>query len=159
MTRKDYILIADAIGRTADGIPYYIHRLAAEMEDRQDRPWSADRVPVLLSDLIRDPRNPLTLDHYRDRIATYYPDRADQEGVLAILDLLSGTDSGLPRGTLLERLEALRPKLQLTRDRTVELLELLEKDHYLCRGDGGTAFASGILREWWNHAREGAKRA
>ena len=146
--------LAEAVAREGEGIPFWIHRLPFEMEKRRSKPWSAADVAPLLHSLIEDPNDPLELGRYRTRIRGYYPVREEQEAIFALLDHAAQRPDGI---ALRDLLDAVAPEFpEVPRSRLGELVEMLERDHYLRRRpDGARAFASRILRRWWTQLREG----
>lgn len=130
-------------------LPYYLHRLAFEMEKSPDvPPWTPDRVHRLMTGLIEHRDDPLNLAHYRDRIGNYYPESM-QPAVFALLEVLAGGDGPLEIVRLVDRARAAWP--QLTPVIASPCLELLERDHYLSREGACVRFASPIVRQWWRY--------
>ena len=101
---------------------------------------------VVAANLV-DANDPWQLLHYRERIATYYP---DNEGTVAlILDHLA-----VAQGTtaLSELLTMLKGASQFDdRERLLQLLTLMERDHYLKRDieDGRYQIRFPLIRRWW----------
>lgn len=150
--RQDDEALIQALGKHSGAIPYYMHRLAFEMEKSNDTDWSAEQVGKLLQNLIESAEDPLNLSHYRDRIHSYYPED-DQEVLFCLLDVLAEKEGTVPVADLIKTVHQTHPPTLPTR--LGLLVELLEKDHYLCRDGTDVSFASPIVRSWWIYRRVG----
>lgn len=90
--------------------------------------------------------DPWELGHYRDRIATYYP--ADTELVETVLDSLAVRDGVCTVDELLA--EAGAQMAFDDRNHLLDVLRLLERDHYLERNRQGCfRFRFPLIRRWW----------
>lgn len=148
---------AQAIAGLADGFPFYIHHIVKALKLSAAK--GAD--PTLVEQVVRrqllDPNDPWELAHYRDRIPVYYG-RDAEAAVLGILDGIAAH----PAGTVLS-VNALLAEGKASgslsfpsgddRERLLELLRLMEQDHYLARNETGYCFRFPLLQRWWRLAR------
>jgi hypothetical protein len=100
---------------------------------------------VVTSQLV-DANDAWELVHYRARVPIYYGD--DQKAVFLVLDDLAGQRS---RGSVSEMLEMLKAASKFDdRECLLNLLSLMERDHYLKRDDDGRyGFRFPLIRRWW----------
>lgn len=147
---------AETVARLADGFPFYIHHIVKALKYAALAvPNGAD--PALVEEVVQrqltDPNDPWELDHYRDRIPVYYGEDAEQ-AVLGILDGLAASPepTALSINALLH--EARASGTLDNREQLIELLRLMEQDHYLSRTTSGEySFRFPLLRRWWRLAR------
>lgn len=145
----DHQAFALAIHRAAEGIPFYIQHLVRDARDSaRANGLPDDSLPArLVEAALHDEDDPWHLRHYRDRVPDYYPGR---EGlVFAILDIFAGSSSALPIDEVLKLLAVAPDPTTVTRRELVELVELLEQDHYLKRVGLTSTFRSEVVRRAW----------
>ncbi|MGZ8219434.1 AAA family ATPase [Methylomagnum sp.] len=144
--------LAEAIALVSDGFPFYIHHIAKAL--KQSRlPGTPESVEQVISRQLLDANDPWQLNHYRERIPTYYG-QADEPAVLGILDGVAAGEVGaaLSLNELLTELK--NTGLLIDREKLLALLRLIEQDHYLARDEaGGYRFKFPLLRRWWRLAR------
>jgi hypothetical protein len=133
-------MIADQTG----GFPYYIHWIVSELR-MAGRPVTAGEVEIVVKKLLTVPHDPCDLQHFKKRIATYYPQ--EENVVLALLDHAAFFGGPLAQA---EFINVAKSAGATDDNRVRELLRLLAVDHYLTRHtDGRYAFRHTLLRRWW----------
>lgn len=133
-----------AIVTATSGIPFYIQAVTDRM--RQGNAEAADDVDALIEQCIHD--NDWHTEHYVTRIEEYYGTEAAPL-VRAILDEFSlAGETGLSVDEV-TRLVATTTGEVVTRDRLLDLLGKLEKDHYLTRRGNRDAMSSPLLARIW----------
>ena len=142
--------VAAAMVDASDGIPYFLHHLAAAAQ-RQGGTLAAEDVWRFRDIALTDPDDPWNFRHYRDRIPDYYDD--DRDVVTAVLDAHAVVDRPLRLEELSNVLAGIEPKFRPSRDDLLRVLEDIEADHYLVRTGDETVFASRILRDAWRAMR------
>jgi hypothetical protein len=137
-----------AIALEVDSAPYYVHHTVHQLLTRQ-RAGRCARVDTKLvhqvvSEALRNPLDPWQLQHYIDRIESYYGD--DANVVKAVLDVVAASPTPLTLEAIYSRLGAHveAPPLEQFRD----VLILLCKDHYLAGGPE-YAFSLNLIRRAW----------
>jgi hypothetical protein len=150
---------ANAVAQLADQFPFYIHHIVKALKYKA-LTTSAGADPALVEQVVvqqlLDPNDPWELNHYRTRIPTYYG-RDSEQAVLGILDGIAAHATGavpvaLSINTLLADCKA--SGTLDDRDRLIELLRMVEQDHYLSRDDAGAyRFRFALLQRWWRLAR------
>jgi archaellum biogenesis ATPase FlaH len=141
--------VADAIHEAAEGIPYYIQHLVKAARDRQrtDGVTTPDTPIQLVDSALRHEDDPWNLRHYRDRVPEYYPGREDL--AYAVLDVLAAAPEPLGIDDVLRLLASTTDLTTPSRRALVDLVELLEQDHYLRRVDAASVFRSELVRRAW----------
>ncbi len=141
--------VADAIHEAAEGIPYYIQHLVKAARDRQrtDGVTTPDTPIQLVDSALRHEDDPWNLRHYRDRVPEYYPGREDL--AYAVLDVLAAAPEPLGIDDVLRLLASTTDLTTPSRRALVDLVELLEQDHYLRRVDAASVFRSNLVRRAW----------
>jgi hypothetical protein len=138
--------IATALSEAAGHIPYYVHCLVSRICSTSRR-ISLAAVSALLDGLICDPNDPAHFQYYQNRLKTYY---GDVEAKLALyaLDALAGSQHSL---SFVNLLNLVRHKYSDAGEETFrDVLQILQKDHYLHRHEDGTyGFRYSIVRKWW----------
>ncbi len=137
--------VSPQMARLSDGVPYYLHRLAADCRKLANR--GEDLYPGVIADLIdlaiADPDDPWDLKHYVTRLPGYYG--ADAPAAGAILDLIAA------RPCSSEALRADRDLMaQIAATEVGGIVARLEQDHYVLAGPNQEfAFRSEIVRRGW----------
>jgi len=139
----------NAIATAADCIPYYIHHIVRQLKI-SNSPASSKTVADTVSAQLLDANDPWSLGHYRDRIKAYYPGL--EKLVMAVLDALA-LASGPMRTDDVLRVVSSTIEFD-DRDRLLDLLRLLERDHYLKRHDGGYLWKFPLIARWWRLDRD-----
>lgn len=135
-----------AIANSVDCIPFYIHHVIDRMKQLNGINNVAT-VTEIVDSFLTDQLDRWDLQHYRNRIDTYY---VASEGALALdlLDILS--IAGRP--LLFDDLFNLLKTRSVTDDEetTHAVLVLLQRDHYVARqSDGAYSFRLQLIRRWW----------
>ena len=144
----DYELkLAPIIAAQAQGAPYYVHQLVADVlrtHPRRCRPSDVERI---VESALADPDNRWDLRHYVDRIGSYYGDEAPL--ARAVLDALADDPLGLTLAEMVGRL-ALHRELAPVGDAQIRgVIRQLEADHYLLRDGDRRQFAFRLVRRAW----------
>lgn len=142
--------VVQAVVDETEGIPYFLHQVAAEAGARAG-PLTAGGVRALRQAALTDPDDRWNLSHYGDRIPGYYGPDADL--VRHILDAYAGADGPLEVGELASSLGSVDLDHRPTRDQLVRLVENLEADHYLVRRGNADEFSLRIMRDAWRSRR------
>lgn len=140
--------VAATIALEVDGAPYYVHHTVHQLRERQRnrRIGTIDvaLVCALVEEALSDPLDPWQLQHYIDRIGSYYGDDADF--VRALLDVVAAAPNPPSLETIHAQIGAhLEPPPP---ERLRDLLVLLCKDYYLGAGPA-YAFRLGLVRRAW----------
>jgi len=136
---------ATTIAREADCFPFYIHHIVKALTMRE---WDAtpENVKKVVAAQLVHADDPWELLHYRVRIPLYY--QKDERIVLLILDELAVRSETVTVNDLLTHLKSVTPFDD--RERLLQLLSLMERDHYLKRDDRGRhGFKFPLIRRWW----------
>jgi hypothetical protein len=145
LVTDDERALAEAIARTADSIPYYVHYVVQRLVQR-DGSSSADLPPNMMTEAMNDAEDPLDFRHYDTRLKNYFG--SDAPTVRKMLDHYA-MDGASTLHDVITRLRGDGVK-QLDRDAMLSLLNRLERDHYLVRlADGSNDFSSELLRCAW----------
>ena len=141
---------AVAIAKISDGFPFYIHHIVKSMK-QVGQPETLDIVEQIVVRQLLSADDPWELNHYRDRIGIYYG-KKHEKAVLGILDSISVSSNAMSLNALLAELKAVG--LLDDRELLIELLRLIEQDHYLTRNsDGHYSFQFPLLQRWWKLSR------
>lgn len=142
--------VVEAMVAATDGIPYYLHHVAAEARRRGEQLTPAG-VDDIRRSALTDPDDPWNLRHYRDRLDGYYG--ADRDLVAAMLDTFATAAEPLTIDQLATGLGAVELSPRPGREQLLRLVEDLEADHYLARHGNADAFSTGMLRDAWRSLR------
>ena len=136
---------AKAIAIEADRFPFYIQHIVRALRVKGLKAEPEVIRDVVAAQLI-DANDPWELLHYRERIPSYYG--AEAKAVISILDELAATGR---HATINDLLGLLKASSNFDdRDRLVQVLSLMERDHYLQRqSDGSVGFRFPLIRRWW----------
>ena len=135
---------AESLATSTGDVAFYIHRLISRMPKGE---VDAEAIDRCLTRELPDADNDWDLDHYRTRLAKYYPDDNDEEIALAVLDSLAVSPDPIPFKELARQV---RSKVTTEDEKIRSVLKLLLKDHYLERDEQGRyAFRLEIIRRWW----------
>lgn len=139
-----------AIAKASDCFPFYIHHIIKSMK-RSGLEGSPELVEKTVSNQLLAADDPWELNHYRERISTYYGTE-HENAVLAILDSLALSNQTMPLNALLKELKS-TGELD-DRELLIKLLKLIEQDHYLTRNtEGHYYFQFPLLQRWWKLTR------
>lgn len=146
----DELAVAQAMAAASDAVPYYIHHLANAAR-RREGPLDGRAVFQLRSEALADPDDPWNMRHYRDRLPEYYGDQHELAALM--LDAYAIADEPLDVGGVLGHIASVESERRPSRSELVSLVEKLEADHYLRRGNNADTFAQGIVRDAWRAIR------
>jgi hypothetical protein len=141
----DLISAAASVANQADYVPFYIHHIVRFLRmSGQDA--ASNQVVAAVNRQLVDPNDPWEFAHYRDRINHYYGQNS--ELVRLILDAISFDAEPLSSHQVFE---ALKSQIAFKdRNLMLQILRLLERDHYLIRTtDGNYAFRFPLVERWW----------
>lgn len=140
---------AVAVHKAAEGIPYYIHHLVRDTRNHIGvHGFAATSLPAqLVDEALHHVDDPWNLRHYRDRVPEYYPDR--EELAYSVLDIFAGATGALGVDDVMRLLASTPHAAETSRRGLIDLIELLEQDHYLRREGKANSFRSEIVRRAW----------
>jgi AAA+ ATPase superfamily predicted ATPase len=142
----DRSAVATEISQQVDRIPFYIHHSILKLKNLRQQ-ISPNLVKEQIDLALCDP-NPWDMNHYQERIKTYYRDGSN-EIALAILDTLAGSTIGLSLEQIRDRNLAIQ---DLEMFHTV--LKLLRQDGYLVMNvDKTYNFRYGLIQRYWQYQR------
>jgi AAA+ ATPase superfamily predicted ATPase len=142
----DRSAVATEISQQVDRIPFYIHHSILKLKSLRQE-ISPNLVKEQIDLALCDP-NPWDMNHYQERIKTYYRDGLN-EIALAILDTLAVEAIGLNLEQIRDRNLAIQ---DLEMFRTV--LKLLRQDGYLVMNlDRTYNFRYGLIQRYWQYQR------
>ncbi|MEA2220138.1 MAG: hypothetical protein QOJ35_2764 [Solirubrobacteraceae bacterium] len=138
--------LADAIGAAAEGVPFYVHRLVAQIVRRAPTTCTVATVGEIVEEALRPPDDPWELRHYRDRVRPYYGE--DAPVAAAVLDALAPTREAVARREVESRV-ATSAAAPVDHDRFRDVVERLVDDHYLVYDGDALRFAFDLVRRAW----------
>lgn len=140
------------IAAEVDGFAFYVHHVLAALQRGDQQAASIEVVNHILKNATaQDDHNTWELAWYRDRSQTYYG--TDQPLCLALLDAIAAAEHGVKVPLLIQAIGASYP--QISRDKWLELVELLAQDFYVQR-DPETKklqFKFKLVLSWWRAHR------
>jgi hypothetical protein len=135
---------AASISRLVDDFPFYIHCVVRRLK-MAGRSADPDRIEATVTEQLVDSQDPWDLAHFRQRIKLYYP--AKEQVATAVLDCLSLRSDPAPVD---EILNAVKTFASVDRNQLLDLLKLLQRDHYLTRTiQGHFSFRFPLIQRWW----------
>ena len=123
---------------------------SAKVPTIDDSWWQAFgdvQLDTLIDEALHHVDDPWNLRHYRDRVPEYYPDR--EELAYSVLDIFAGATGALGVNDVMRLLAATPHAGETSRRGLIDLIELLEQDHYLRREGIANSFRSEIVRRAW----------
>lgn len=146
LTSPDKAAAAAAIAREADCFAFYIHHIVKGLKVRGMKATPQNAATVVAESLV-DANDPWQLLHYRERIATYYPNQ--EQTVTLVMDHLTVAQETAALDDLLAMLKGASQFDD--REQLLRLLSLMERDHYLKRNpkDGRYQIRFPLIRRWW----------
>ena len=153
---SDLNATAKCIAEQVDFIPYYIHHVVDTLKVR-GKPASQDAVCQIVTEALGSSQNNWHLMHYKERLKHYYGDDR-LPVVLKVLDEVAIVDEPVRFKTLFESIKStLSPHLSEFTGRMVhgdeellhEMLDLMQRDHYLQLGRAGYRFQFNMIKRWW----------
>jgi hypothetical protein len=141
---------AEAIAFAADCFPYYIHHIVKALK-LSVAAASPEAVEEIVLEHLLDANDPWELNHYRKRIPIYYG-KVNEAAVLGILDGIAAREETVSIDSLLAELKGTGTLDD--REQLIDLLRLVEQDHYVARtADGHYRYQFPLLQRWWRLAR------
>ena len=142
------IATAAAIAQTVDGMPFFIHSVVEQLI-QQGTQVNVSTIEAVVAAALTDPHDRWQLGYYRERLDRYYVGD-DRIIVLGVLDALAPTHLPLSVNDLHQLLLNQQSTSHTNRDRLLELLRLLARDHYLTRThDGRYSFRFPLIARAW----------
>lgn len=143
---SDLEACAGRVAAAVDGIPYFIHHVVDQLKQRGGTA-SPEAVDEVVTQSISDQQDRWHLRYYRDRIKIYYAPE-EQPFALNALDVLSVAEGPLAFDELFNRLKS--RMVTEDRERALDVLALLQRDHYVAQGGDGTfGFRFPLIRRCW----------
>jgi AAA+ ATPase superfamily predicted ATPase len=146
LATTDRAAVAKEISQQVDRFPFYIQHTILKLKSLRQQ-ISPNLVQEQINKALCEP-NPWDMNHYQDRIKTYYRDGSDRIA-LAILDTLAMATSKLS-------LEEIRDRNLPIQDIEVlrTVLRLLRQDGYLIMNvDKTYSFRYGLIQRYWQYQR------
>lgn len=141
----DTVALAEIVAGECSGIPYYIHSLLGAYQANETPLPTGEEIADRLDEALA--AGDWGIDHYYDRIATYYS--TDAPLVIQLLDEIAANDRARSLDQLVAALQ--RTKLGEPGDRAKigGLLRKMARDHYVDASAEGYAMSSAFLRRVW----------
>jgi len=146
----DNEVVSSEIAKASCFIPYFTHHIVTEMR-RRGTGISSGTASEIVHGCIRQADDPWHLNHYHDRLKTYYS-KLEQPIAESILDVLAAANEPL---TTNEVYKLVQSKMNVS-DKIVflKVMRLLELDHYITKAAAGTiCFKVELIKEWWQTLR------
>jgi hypothetical protein len=138
---------SQAIASAVDGNAFYIHHSVARLKGMA-QPTDVAGVEAMLQAAVRQ-YDVWDLGYFEKRIGSYYGENAKL--ALLALDELA-PESALAIGDWWNRVSIQTPDLNKEAFRST--LNLLERDHYICRNDAGAyKFRFSLVQRYWHQQR------
>lgn len=135
--------------KALDCIPFYIHHVVSALLKNPalaGQPIGLPQIETVISHGIHSSNNLWDLQHYEERTFAYYG--TQQAECLAMLDVVACSNESLSTADTIKRAKAAFPLVE--QQQWIELLRLLERDHYFARDAvGGLAFKFTVVKRWW----------
>lgn len=146
--RADDETFVNAMHDATSGIPFYIQQVVARLSSRSERLVTTSDIEDVIDEAVHSGLDKWEFGQYRSRIADYYGER--ERLALTVLDAVAVT----PRPMTFEGLlNAARAQAPADAEDLRDVLELLEKDHYIRWQDERCAFSFGIVGRAWKAMR------
>ena len=127
----------------ADYVPFYIHHIARTLRQTGQRA-DPPQIEAVVREQLQDDRDPWELQHYRDRIDTYYP------GLTAVaLTVLDTLALATEPQSIDQLLATVKSRQEFDRESLLKLLKALAMDHYVRRLGNGYVFRFPMIQQWW----------
>jgi hypothetical protein len=141
---------AENIAQNVNCIPFYIHHLILKLKTRGNF-VDVETIPELIDECLLDHLNPWQIQHYQERIDSYYDDE-QRFYAFNLLDILATSEQPLFLNELLNRL-SLQPEFS-SHEKTRKILRLLEQDYYIIRQkDLKYCFRYSLIQRYWQILR------
>lgn len=139
------VFIADELSN----IPFYIHHLIVKLKLRGGL-GDIPAIQAIVVDCLDDPLNPWKMEHYRQRLDSYYDDK-QRPYALNLLDVLAKGDRALSFDELFSGIK----QESETQDKEMarNVLRLLEQDYYIYKQDSKFQFRYPLIQKYWKSLR------
>jgi hypothetical protein len=139
------VFIADELSN----IPFYIHHLIVKLKLRGGL-GDIPAIQEIILDCLDDPLNPWKMEHYRQRLDSYYDDK-QRPYALNLLDVLAKGDRALSFDELFGEIK----QESETQDKEMarKVLRLLEQDYYIYKKDSKYLFRYPLIQKYWKSLR------
>jgi hypothetical protein len=139
------VFIADKLSN----IPFYIHHLIVKLKLRGGL-GDIRAIEQIILDCLDDPLNPWKMEHYRQRLDSYYDDK-QRPYALNLLDVLAKGDRALSFDELFGGIK----QESETQDKEMarKVLRFLEQDYYIYKKDGRYQFRYPLIQKYWKSLR------
>ncbi|MEG4404241.1 hypothetical protein [Microcoleus sp. MON2_D5] len=139
------VFIADELSN----IPFYIHHLIVKLKLRGGS-GNIPAIQEIIADCLDDPLNPWRMEHYRERLDSYYDDK-QRPYALNLLDILAAADGSLSFDELFSGIK----QESETQDKEMarKVLRLLEQDYYIYKQDSRFQFRYPLIQKYWKSLR------
>ena len=145
--------LAACIAGEVDYIPYYIHHVLSDISKRvpDDIVVTNTEIKAMVDASIKSAQDSWGLTHFEERTRDYYGTK--RNACLTILDAVASNDAGLDSQVAINAAKA--NVSEIAQQEWLELIRLLEKDHYLIRdkNSGKLCFKFTVVRRWWQWHR------
>ena len=144
----DPVSVAETIVNETDCFPFYIQHVVRSLA-LDDLPATSENVRELVMRHLVSNDDPWELSHFRERIRIYYRNQGDPKLVGMLLDGLCLDSNPRSLRELQKDINSQTGDFD-NRDRLVQVLRMMERDHYLTRlTDGRYQFRFPLIRRWW----------
>ena len=151
---KDIASCARAVAKISSGCPFYIQKIVKWMKDNHDKPWTAKAVHAILAQAAQAAADPFEFRYYDGRLTQHYPDDSGLvDKARIVLDILSREEKGLAFDQLLNHVRHHPKSLTLDPQSLLEVLRVLQEDHYLTDHESHWQFKLDIIRQGWFYTR------
>jgi uncharacterized protein len=137
------------LAQAVDQIPFYIHHVVSALLKNPSvdkKPLDRQAIDAIVNKGISSSDNPWDLQHYEERTLAYYGKQRAPS--LVLLDLVASSDVAISINDAIKRAKAAFPDIE--QQQWVELVRLLERDHYFKRStEGALHFKFSVVRRWW----------
>lgn len=138
--------LAGAISEAVEGVPFYVHRLVAQLLRRPPETCTVAAVGDIVAEALRPPDDPWELRHYRERVRPYYG--GDAPVAVAVLDALATSRAALQPPDIASRVNT-SAAAPVDRELLSDVIERLVDDHYLVFEGDSLRFAFDLVRRAW----------
>jgi uncharacterized protein len=137
------------LAQAVDQIPFYIHHVVSALLKNPSvdkKPLDCQAIDAIVKNGISSSDNPWDLQHYEERTLAYYGKQRAPS--LVLLDLVASSEVAISINDAIKRAKAAFPDIE--QQQWVELVRLLERDHYFKRStQGALHFKFSVVRRWW----------
>ena len=139
----------EATALALDCMPYYIHHVVSALLRQpvaNSTPLAWETISAVITHGIHSSDNPWDLQHYEARTLAYYG--TQRAACLALLDAVAAASTALSPTETIRLAKHEQPSIES--QQWLELMRLLERDHYFKRSPHGTlSFKFSVVKRWW----------